>query len=56
MNKREQEVRLEAVKAASRVVSEYDDIGNLMVHARWLSDFILTGKQPEIAEVRPSKS
>ncbi len=53
MNKFEQEVRLEAVRAARRVASEYDGIGNLMVHARWLSDFILTGNQPEVTAVRP---
>ena len=56
MDKFEQEVRLEAVKAASLVSSEHASIGNLMVHASWLSDFISTGSQPEVAEVRPSKS
>ena len=56
MDKFEQEVRLEAVKAASRVASEYASISNLMVHARWLSDFISTGSQPEVTELRPSKA
>ncbi len=56
INKFEQEVRLEAVKAASKVASEYDGIGNLMIHARWVSYFILTGNQPEVAEVVPGKA
>ena len=53
MNKFEQEARLEAVRAACRVASEYEGIGNLMVHARWLSDFILTRNQPEVTAVKP---
>ncbi|MDA2911632.1 hypothetical protein MYX04_11985 [Nitrospiraceae bacterium AH_259_D15_M11_P09] len=42
----EQELRLEAVKTAARVSSPYDDVANLLVHARWIADFIQTGRSP----------
>ena len=54
MEEFQQQARLEAVKAASRVVSRYDDIGNLLVHAGWLARFILTGNQPETGTVETS--
>ena len=56
VDKFEQEVRLEAVKAAVGVSTKSASIGNLMVHAQWLSDFISTGSQPEVTELRPSKA
>lgn len=42
-------VRLEAVKAAAKVASPSDGIGNLLIHARWLAGYISTGEPPEIA-------
>ncbi len=42
----DQELRLEAVKAATRVSSHYDDVANLLVHARWIVEFIRTGRSP----------
>jgi hypothetical protein len=47
----EQEVRLEAVKVASKVASKSAGISNVMVHAYWLSHFILTGSQPEVSNI-----
>ena len=44
----EQAVRLEAIKAAVKVSSIHETVGNLLVHADWISIFILEGKQPLI--------
>lgn len=41
----EQTVRLEAIKAAARVASVHETVGNLLVHAEWIAAFILEGKQ-----------
>jgi len=45
-------VRLEAVKAAARVSSPYDGIGNLLIHAQWLANYVLTGTPPEVEASR----
>ena len=47
----EKEIRLESIKAASRVASPYEGVGNLLTHADWLTSFILTGNRPEVETV-----
>jgi hypothetical protein len=40
------ELRLQAVKAAAGMTSGTEDTRNLLIHARWLEEHILTGKSP----------
>lgn len=47
----EQQIRLEAVKTAAKIASPHDEIGNLLVHAGWISSFIIEGKNPILHEV-----
>lgn len=47
-------VRLEAVKAAARVCSPREGVGNLLIHAGWLADYILSGESPAITPSGPS--
>lgn len=42
------EIRIEALRAAVKVASPADTIGNLMIHAGWLSKFLETGGAPEV--------
>jgi hypothetical protein len=49
-----QKVRLEAIKAAASVASMRENVGNLLVHAEWISTFIIEGKQPLIESENPN--
>ena len=49
----EQQVRLDAVRAAVKVASPHYDAANLLVHAKWFAQFILNGDDPVIAAVDP---
>jgi hypothetical protein len=40
------EVRIEAVRAAVAVAQPHDDIGNLLIHADWLRQFLENGEVP----------
>jgi hypothetical protein len=42
------EVRIEALRAAVSVASPTDNIGNLMIHAGWLCQFLETGRTPAV--------
>jgi hypothetical protein len=42
-------IRLESVKAAAKVCSDSEGIGNLLIHARWLAEFIISGEPPTIS-------
>lgn len=43
------DVRIEALRAAAKVASPTDDIGNLLIHAGWLCQFLETGRaNPEV--------
>lgn len=48
----EQQMRLEALKIACDVASHNDGIGNVLVHAQWVLEFLLTGKPPVVDEVK----
>ena len=41
------EIRMEAIKAASVTCRPSDDVGDLLVHADWLANYMKTGKLPE---------
>jgi hypothetical protein len=40
------EMRIEALRAAVSVASPTDNIGNLLIHAGWLCQFLETGRGP----------
>jgi hypothetical protein len=42
------EVRIEALRAAAKVATPTDDIGNLLIHAGWACQFLETGRPPEV--------
>jgi hypothetical protein len=46
-------IRLEAIKAAARVASQYDGVANLLIHAGWVSTFIEEGKSPSCNSTTP---
>jgi hypothetical protein len=41
------EIRIEAVRAAAKV-SLAGGVGSLLVHARWLEDYIVSGRIPSL--------
>jgi len=43
------EIRLEAIKAASKLTSPSEGIGNMLIHARWIENYVATGEPPEVA-------
>ena len=47
-NLREPEIRMRAIEAAASVASPSDDIGNLLIHADWISSYVISGSLPEI--------
>jgi hypothetical protein len=44
------EIRIEALRAAAQV-SRDGGVGNLLVHAQWLENYIITGKSPTLPTV-----
>jgi hypothetical protein len=42
------DVRLEALKAATKVAKATDGVADLLAHAGWLSQFVETGKAPAV--------
>jgi hypothetical protein len=42
------DVRIEALRAAVSVVIPGDNIGNLLIHAGWVCQFLETGRPPEV--------
>jgi hypothetical protein len=42
------EVRVEALRAAVSVASPTDNVGNLLIHAGWLCQFLETGRGPAV--------
>lgn len=44
-------VRIEALRAAVSVVNQNDNIGNLLIHAGWVCQFLETGRPPEVESV-----
>jgi hypothetical protein len=50
---KEQDIRMEAVKAAARVSGEHDGIANLLIHAEWIETFIIRGKDAVIVDEEP---
>ena len=47
---KEQDIRLEAVKAAARVSGEHDGISNLLIHADWITTFVIHGKDAVLVD------
>jgi hypothetical protein len=45
------DIRIEALRAAVSVVSPTDDIGNLLIHAEWLCQFLETGRGPAVESI-----
>jgi hypothetical protein len=41
------DVRIEALRAAVSVAGPNGNIGNLLIHAGWLCQFLETGRAPE---------
>ncbi len=41
-------VRIEALRAAAKVASPTEDIGNLIIHTQWLCQLLETGRAPEV--------
>jgi hypothetical protein len=44
---RDTAIRMEAVKAATAITGQNDDIGNFLIHAEWIASYIRTGYFPE---------
>ena len=44
---RDVDLRIEAIRAAAKVVGPKDDIASLLVHAEWIMRYLLTGAFPE---------
>jgi len=44
------EIRIEALRAAAKV-SRDGGVGNLLVHAQWLENYIVSGKSPTLPTV-----
>jgi hypothetical protein len=43
------EIRLAAIKAATNLTSPSGGVGNMLIHARWIENYITTGESPEVA-------
>ncbi len=55
MEDRAVEIRIEALRAASKVAMPGDGAGSLIANARWLADFLETGKTPEAETVESER-
>jgi len=42
------ELRIRAIEAAARVARSHEDIGNLLIHADWITSYVFTGRLPEV--------
>ncbi len=45
---KDQEIRLEAIKVAAKVADSSSGVANILIHAQWITDFILLGRMPEL--------
>ena len=45
-----EQMHLEVLKIAHELASACDGVGNVLVHAQWMLEFIQTGKPPIVDE------
>jgi len=51
---RDEEIRMEAVRCAASVTTGQESIGNLLIHAQWLFNYVKSGCPPEVEGVEES--